>query len=147
MKPTFLILLALLLVAATLPAQGPKGTGKGGPAPEFETTGTLHQVMRAIMLPNSDIVFEAGNEPPTTDEGWLKAQNAALTLAEAGNLLMIGGRSQGRPDWTQLAKGLIAAGQKAYKAAMAKDPDQMLIVGGDLTDACAACHNKYRDNQ
>jgi cytochrome c556 len=44
-----------------------------------------------------------------------------------------------------LAKGLIAAGQKTYRAAMAKDANMLLETGGDLSEACDACHKKYRE--
>src|SRR5689334_12917954 len=109
----------LLMITGFALAQAPSRTPAKAPA-TFQTTGTLLQFMRGVILPNADVVFNAGNEAPKDAAAWLKTQNAALTVAEAGNLLMIGNRGQGRPDWNQLAKGLIAAGQKTYRAAMAK---------------------------
>ena len=45
-----------------------------------------------------------------------------------------------------VADALVAdAGEAAYKAALSKDLDQMLEVGGTVTEACAACHEVYRD--
>ncbi|MCU1338934.1 MAG: hypothetical protein JWO19_4515 [Bryobacterales bacterium] len=142
-----LALFIFVIGAALAQTPVPKAAAPKAAGPTFQTTGTLLQVMRGIMLPNSNIVFDAGNEPPKDDKGWLATQNAALTVAEAGNLLMIGNRAQGRPDWNQLAHGLIAAGQKTYKAALAKNSDALLDAGGDLTEACDACHKKYRDPQ
>jgi cytochrome c556 len=43
------------------------------------------------------------------------------------------------------AANLSSAGADALKAAQAKDLDAMLEVGGTVTDACAACHDKYRE--
>jgi hypothetical protein len=140
-----LVLLVLTVTTAWAQTPAPKAAKAAGPA--FQTTGTLLQVMRGIMLPNANVVFDSGNAPPKDDKGWLAAQNSALTVAEAGNLLMIGGRAQGRADWNQLAHGLISAAQKTYKAALAKNADALLDAAGDLTDACDACHKKYRDPQ
>ena len=39
----------------------------------------------------------------------------------------------------------MAAGDAAYKAAKSKNVDQMVDVSGTISDACLACHEKYRD--
>src|SRR5580765_4429202 len=71
--------------------------------------GNLAQVMRGILFPNSNIIFDAQNNDPTkkkADEqfgnpygGWPSVENAAIALAEAANLLIIPGRvcSNGKP--------------------------------------------------
>ena len=51
----------------------------------------------------------------------------------------------GDADYQKAVAGLVEAGKVAYKAAQAKDLDAMLEAGGVVTDACAACHEKYRD--
>jgi hypothetical protein len=50
-----------------------------------------------------------------------------------------------QPDWTKAVNGLVMAGEKAHKAAQTKNLDAMLDVSETLSDACAACHEKYRD--
>ena len=42
-------------------------------------------------------------------------------------------------------QGLIDAGNAAYKAAKSKNLDAMIEVSGTISDACLACHEKYRD--
>jgi hypothetical protein len=137
--------------------------------------GSLNQVMQAIPFPASNIIFDASNEDPeevkkrmaedkggssgarasygSVYAGWQEVENAAMALRETANLIMIPGRmcENGRPvpvdqeDFRRFAEGLAQAGEEAYKAALSKDLDEMLIVGGTVTEACAACHEVYRD--
>jgi cytochrome c553 len=80
-------------------------------------------------------------------------ENSALALAETANLIMIPGRvcSNGKPvpldreDFKKFAQGLADAGMAAYKAAQSKSQDAMVEVSGTVADACAACHEVYRD--
>ena len=68
---------------------------------------------------------------------------------------MIPGRlcKNGRPvpldqeDYQKAAQGLADAGQAALKAAQSKNLDAMVDVSGTVADACAACHEKYRDKE
>ena len=48
-------------------------------------------------------------------------------------------------DFKMWAANLATAGQAALKAAQSKDLDQMVDVAGTVSDACAMCHDKYRD--
>jgi len=48
-------------------------------------------------------------------------------------------------DFKKWAQGLADAGAAAYKAAQSKNMDAMVEVSGTVADACAACHEKYRD--
>jgi hypothetical protein len=85
--------------------------------------------------------------------GWQLVENNALAIAETANLLMIPGRmcENGRPvpldreDFRKFAAGLADAGKAAYKAAQSKNLDAMVDVSGTVSDACAACHEVYRD--
>ena len=62
-------------------------------APGFQTVGTVRQIMLGIVAPAADVMFKAPNRPPKDDDAWTIVQNSALTLAEAGNLLMIPART------------------------------------------------------
>ena len=85
--------------------------------------------------------------------GWQQVENAALALSETANLIMIPGRKcenglpvpLDREDFRKAAAGLAAAGDAAYKAAQSRNMDQMVDVSGTVADACAACHEVYRD--
>jgi cytochrome c556 len=42
-------------------------------------------------------------------------------------------------------QGLRDAGTTAYKAAQSKNTDNILTAADAITEACANCHNKYRE--
>ena len=134
-------------------------------APAAKPESNLLQVMRAILFPNSNIIFDAQNEDPAATKegaeakyggvygGWMAVENAALALSESANLLMIPGRMCGngkpvpmnRPDWPKFVAGLREAGQVAYKAALTKNQDNIVDAAGTVTEACSACHDVYRE--
>jgi hypothetical protein len=79
---------------------------------------------------------------PTTPEGWDNVRNHAAIVAETGNLLMMPGRAAGA-DWNAYARGLHASGRQALAAAEARDADALFEAGGQLYQACVACHARY----
>jgi len=130
----------------------------------------LAQVMRGILFPNSNVIFwtqshnpadvkPAENPTSATDPlygtygGWTAVENSAIALSEAANLLTVPGRvcSNGRPvpinnpDWRKFVQGLRDAGKVTYKAAQSKDQDKVVDAAEVVTNACGACHEKYRD--
>jgi len=143
-------------------------------APVAKPYANLVQLMRGIPFPSSTIIFDTqakdpGAPPPKVDKtgagagatatyaavysGWEVVEYSALALAETANLIMIPGRvcSNGKPvpverdDFKKYAQGLVDAGMAAYKAAQSKNLDAMIEVTGTVSDACAACHEVYRD--
>lgn len=160
----------LLLMACVAGCAGTPAPAEP-PAPAPRTYSTLAQLMRGIPFPNSNIVFdtqttdpgakrEAGEkrEGATADfgnvyGGWQAVENSALAVAETATLIMVPGRSceNGRPvpidreDYRRFASQLADAGLAAYKAAQSKNLDAMVEVSGTVSDACAACHEVYRD--
>ena len=79
---------------------------------------------------------------PTTDKGWHEVESAAAVVAEAGNLLMMPGRSAGS-DWDEYSVGLIDAGAEAMQAALDQDEAALFDAGGRIYQVCRACHNQY----
>jgi hypothetical protein len=113
-------------------------------APTFQLVGTTLQIMRAMVIPSSDIIFAVPNQAPKNDKEWAAVQNSALIIAESGNLLMMAGRSKDNGEWMKDAKAMVDAGAAAFKAANAKDAAKLGDIGGDILDTCEACHNKYK---
>lgn len=136
---------------------------------QSKVQGNLNQVMRGILFPNSNIIFDAQDTDPGappdpkagaspyagTYGGWEAIENASIALAEAANLVAMPGRTcaNGKPvprtDPT-FQKGLTALREVAmetYKIAQTKkyDPDVILGVADKVTQACATCHDVYRD--
>ena len=140
------------------------------PTTVMQPYGTLAEVMRGIPFPHSNIIFDTQQQDPAAPKkpsegggatdayanvyaGWQAVENSAMALSETANLIMIPGRKceNGLPvpidreDYRKAAQGLAAAGQAAYKAAQSKNLDAMVEVSGTVADACAACHEVYRD--
>ena len=145
------------------PATAKPAAAPAGAKPTAKVFGNLAQVMRGILFPNSNIIFDAQNNDPTKKKedpafgnpygGWQSVENAAIALAEASNLLIIPGRvcSNGKPaplnqaDWPKLVQGLRDAAMESYKAAQSKNMDKIVDASGTLTEACSNCHDKYRE--
>jgi len=115
------------------------------PSP-FQPVGSVSQLMIDIIYPASDALFYIERTPPKTDRDWSVIRGNALSLAEAGNLLLMGSRARDKDRWVKDAKLMIDAGSAAYKAAQKKDMQAILDLNEQLTRSCTSCHLHYRQN-
>ena len=169
MKKFYALLAAAMFVfvgcnRAETPAPAPA-------APVQTPHANLAQLMQGIPFPASNIIFDAqstdpGAKPKEGDAaagataaysnvygGWVAVENAALALQETANLIMIPGRlcANGKPvpvdqeDFKKWAAKLADAGAQTLKAAKSRNLDAMVDVSGVVSDACAMCHDKYRE--
>src|ERR1700722_3854880 len=122
--------LFLVRVAAQAPATQSAKPAARSVSATAHPEGNLAQVMRGILLPNSNVIFFAQSNDPaavkpaaspadSTDPlsgtygGWGAVENSSIALAEAANLITIPGRrcSNGRPvpmknaDWRKFVQG------------------------------------------
>ena len=159
----FVVTALVLLLAA-----GASASTAGLPDPE--PMGSLAQVMRGILFPNSNILFDVqsidpANPPPAAAgggatanfsgiySGWQMVENAAIALGEAANLIVIPGRrcENGRdvplsePNWAQFTQQLKDAADVALGAARASDQAAASDATNDIAEACYVCHEVYRD--
>ena len=130
-----LITIAMTIFTTTAAAQQQQ--------PAFKPVADVKQLMHAIVIPMSNVVFRVEVEAPKDDKEWETVQNAALALAEAGNLLMIPGRAKDNAEWMKKAESLVDVGVKAKKAADEKDADAVVKIGYEIFDVCAGCHDQY----
>jgi len=128
----------------------------GGPQPPpFRPVADTKLLMQSVVDPNADIIWEAvktidtptGSEEirPKSADDWAAVRNAAVAVAESGNLLMLVPRAKDGGEWMKRAQEMIDTGEKAIRAAEAKNADQLFTVGGDIYDACSNCHRLYMD--
>ena len=142
----------MLVVGCSGSTQPPAATPAAA-APPFHTTLTTKQLMTWIIDPNATAIWgsvgsvstDTGTEEkhPQTDEEWSKFRNAAATLVESGNLLMLDGRAVDKDQWMATARGMADAAAQVLEAAEAKDVEAYFDAGGALYEACTACHSKY----
>ena len=85
--------------------------------------------------------------------GWELVDNAAIALADASPLMLTPGIrcENGRlapvtePDWIKFTEQMIAVARQTYKASQSRNQETVSDATGDLADACANCHQVYRD--
>ncbi|MDE2849780.1 MAG: cytochrome c [Acidobacteriota bacterium] len=136
-----------------------------------EPVGNLAELMRAILFPNSNFLFDVqmtdpGSPPDPAEEGdgtvsslfsgiytgWQVPQQAALALAEIEPLIMNPDRMcqngtpapVGNEDYQKYAKQLTEVAKKIYAAAHEEDRDTVSDLTNDLAGACEDCHAIYR---
>ena len=80
---------------------------------------------------------------PTTTEEWDAARNAAIIVAESGNLLMMSSRAKDGGEWMKQARALVDVGQKAVRAAESHNRAGVFDAGAEVYDVCTSCHVKY----
>ncbi|MDH3205842.1 MAG: cytochrome c [Gemmatimonadota bacterium] len=137
-----------------------------------EPTGNLAQLMRGILFPNSNILFDVqsvdpADPPPAASgagatatfsgiyTGWQVVENAAIALRESATLMSIPGRrcENGQPvpltqaNWIQFTQQLREAADVMLVAARAENQDAASDATNDVAEACYVCHEVYRDTE
>jgi hypothetical protein len=114
----------------------------------------MKEVMQQVIDPAADVVWESvaiiitekgeDHRAPKTDEQWDAVRNAAATMLESSNLLLLPGRARDDKQWTEAVKRLAQAAATSLKAAQAKDVTALFDSGATVYNACSACHARYR---
>jgi mono/diheme cytochrome c family protein len=147
----------------------------GGRTPPALPPGNMAQVMRGILFPSSNLLFNVQNQDPGEQKvgwspggptafswvdwgagiysGWELVDYAAIALAESTPLLLTPGRrcENGKPvpveraDWVAYVAELAEAGRAAYRASQSRNRDAVAEVTNQIADACLHCHDVYRD--
>lgn len=162
-----------LLVACEKPLAKPE-------EPPFKTTASLQDLMKAVVDPAADALWEsvgtvstvAGVEErqPRTEEDWQLVRQHAVQLVESANLLLIPGREVTMPGrqvddahvpgvldsaavkqridadragYVARIEGFREAAAKALQSVDAKSVQSLLDAGGQLQEACEACHVRF----
>ena len=170
LAPAAALLKQIAIAAPTPPAR----VATASSAPSFPATGTLNQVMRGILFPSSNVLFDVQTRDPgagskggvtradaaTTSNRygdvyspWQVVDAAAISIAEIGPVLMQAGRrcENGKPvpvdrdDWKRYVQGVVDAGRAAYRASQMRSQDAVSEATNGISDACANCHRVYRD--
>jgi hypothetical protein len=157
----------------TITANPPARVTAASSTPSFPATGTVNQVMRGILFPSSNVLFDVQTRDPgagskggvaradatttSTRYGdvyspWQVVDAAAISIAEIGPVLMQPRRCEnGKPapvdrdDWKQYVQGVVDAGRAAYRASQMRSQDAVSEATNVISDACANCHRVYRD--
>ena len=132
------MLLAIVwLVGATVLAQ----------QPAVQPAATVRQLHDAMIKPASEAIFNVGRGAPKSVEEWTAVSRAGVTLAESGNLLMLGFRGKDRGRWMTLSRRLAAAGRTARRAAEARSVSALVRASDRVVIVCETCHAHYRNQE
>ena len=125
----------------------------GTPPPPFQPVADVKQLMASVVDPAADVYWGAVGTiidekgiteiTPTTTEEWDAARNAAIIVAETGNLLMMSSRAKDGGEWMTQARALVDAGQKAVRAAESHNRNAVFDSGAEVYEVCTSCHVKY----
>jgi hypothetical protein len=137
-------LFVLLLLACAALAQAPSTPAPSGEKPFLKSVGTMSELMIDVIFPTSNEIFYVGRTETKTAKDWEDLRNNALMLAESANLLMAENRAKDKERWMKDATLLWEVGNKAFKAAKAKDLEGLKALNDDLYEACQSCHEHYR---
>ena len=114
---------------------------------------SVREVMRHVLNPAAETFWKGSGSvsteegvaerAPTSDAAWGQLVDAAAVVLETGNLLQMDGRSRTDESWARFSRQLTAAGSAGMAAAKARDEDKVFETGGEMYNACFACHAKY----
>jgi len=140
---TWLLMLCAALVCVACAEKAPPPP----PPIPFKSVATVKQLMNAMTVPTSNVVFGAAGEAPKDDAGWLDVERNALALVESGNLLMLPDRARDDKEWRQQSVALMEAATLAVNAAEAKNPDKLSEAGDAIYAVCESCHQHFKPAQ
>jgi hypothetical protein len=135
-------LFVFLFLAGAVLAQAP--SAPAAQAPPLKSIGTMSELMLDIVFPTSSEIFYVGRNEQKSEKEWLDLINTALVLGESANILMAQNRARDNDRWMKDAKLLWDVGDKAFKAAKARDLEALKALNDDLYEACQSCHEHYR---
>jgi len=121
--------------------------------PPYQAVVDVKQLMHAVVEPSAEAYWDAVGTvvdlegthdfAPSTDAEWEAVRNAAVVMAESGNLLLMPGRAREGELWVELTQQMIARSREALAAAEARDPAAVFETGGEVYGVCNACHAAY----
>jgi hypothetical protein len=144
---------AILLAAALQFGCGAAPKPAAPPASAVPPVLSLKQLMEWVIDPAADAVWDSVKTiateqdtkeiAPQTQEQWDAVRNGAAMLVESSNLLMMQTRARDQGEWIAAARRLAETAEKALNAAESKNAAAVFAAGGEIYDACSACHRRY----
>jgi hypothetical protein len=128
--------------------------GCGGmPPPPFKLVSDTKTLMDSVIEKQANVVWESVGEiatlegveerRPKTEEDWKNIKDAAVTITESANLLMMSPHAKDNEEWMAASAGLIEQGQRMISAIERKNPQGVFDIGADMYEACVRCHRQY----
>jgi len=167
------------LKAIALPGGQAAGARPAAPGslPTFPPAGNLAQLMRGVLFPAANMIFNVQRYDPATPpkptnlskdagfswvdwgagvyKGWELVDYAAVALGETAPLMLTQGRrcENGKPvpindpDWIKFTIELQQVSKEVYAAAQTRNQEKVSDITEKLADMCLHCHQAYRDKR
>jgi mono/diheme cytochrome c family protein len=168
------VLKAITMPGAQVAAARPAAPGS---VPTFPPAGNLAQLMRGVLFPAANMIFNVQRYDPATPpkptnlskeagfswvdwgagvyKGWELVDYAAVALGETAPLMLAPGRrcENGKPvpindpDWIKFTIELQQVSKEVYAAAQTRNQEKVSDITEKLADMCLHCHQAYRDKR
>jgi mono/diheme cytochrome c family protein len=167
------------LKTVTLPGAQPPAirTAANGNAPMFPPAGNMAQLMRGVLFPAANMIFNVQRYDPAAPPpkanlskeagfswvdwgagvytGWEIVDYAAVALGETAPLMLTPGRrcENGKPvpvndpEWIKFSTELYETSKAVYAAAQTRSQEKVSDITERLADMCLHCHQAYRDKR
>jgi mono/diheme cytochrome c family protein len=167
------------LKTVTLPGAQPPAirAAANGSAPVFPPAGNMAQLMRGVLFPAANMIFNVQRYDPATPPkannqskeagfswvdwgagvytGWEIVDYAAVALGETAPLMLTPGRrcENGKPvpvndpEWIKFSTELYETSKAVYAAAQTRNQEKVSDITERLADMCLHCHQAYRDKR
>ena len=152
-------------------------TAANGTAPGFPPAGNMAQLMRGVLFPAANMIFNVQRYDPATPPkannqskeagfswvdwgagvytGWEIVDYAAVALGETAPLMLTPGRrcENGKPvpvndpEWIKFSTELYETSKAVYAAAQTRNQEKVSDITERLADMCLHCHQMYRDKR
>jgi len=104
---------------------------------------SVKEVMTAMTIPASDVIFDAASRPPESDAAWAAVSKAADTLAASGRLLTTSRLARDTTTWMEMARALVSQAEATRTVADAKARDRLEPASDTVYATCEGCHERY----
>ena len=165
------------LKTITLPGAQTAAARPAGAQFPFPPAGNLAQLMRGVLFPAANMIFNVQRYDPATPPkpnaqskdagfswvdwgagvytGWEIVDYAAVALGETAPLMLQPGRrcENGKPvpvndpDWIKFSNELYETSKAVYAAAQTRNQEKVSDITEQLADMCLHCHQVYRDKR
>jgi S-disulfanyl-L-cysteine oxidoreductase SoxD len=148
-----------------------------GTTPTFPPAGNMAQLMRGVLFPSANMIFNVQRYDPATPPkannlskeqgfswvdwgagvytGWDIVDYAAVALGETAPLMLTPGRrcENGKPvpvndpEWIKFSTELYETSKAVYAASQTRSQEKVSDITERLADMCLHCHQVYRDKR
>ena len=104
---------------------------------------SMHEFMEYVFEPSFKRLKSAMATAPADNAGWKAIKGDSLSLAEAGNLLLLRKADEHDAEWAELSAQVRSLGGQLYTAARKKDYPTARKHYEAMVVKCNACHSKF----